>query len=51
MDEEERETAAPHNLGSLGWAPRTSHQLATEYRLMPAPGATKCLWWMAGRLD
>ena len=40
QDEEERKAAVPHNLGVLGWAPRTSHQLATE-RQVPAPGATK----------
>ena len=40
----------PTTWGSLGWAPRTSHQLATERRV-PAPGATKYLWEMIGRLD
>ena len=49
--QEEAETAVLRTLGSLDLTPRSSHQLATEYRLMPAPGATKCLWWMAGRLD
>ena len=36
--------------GPLGLAPRTSHQLATDRRV-PAPGATKCLWEVIGRLD
>ena len=50
--QEEVEIAVLHNLGVPGLgAPDITHQLAMEYRLMPAPGAVKCLWEMTKRRD